>query len=72
MEYRLPKLEDKELVKSYIEDHYSHNEKSLSASNMLTSMTWENWVKKTNDNAIIEIINFLFELYINFLQYHIF
>lgn len=53
MEYRLPKLEDKELVKSYIEDHYSHNEKSLSASNMLTSMTWENWVKKTNDNAII-------------------
>lgn len=53
MEYRLPKLEDKELVKSYIEDHYSHNEKSLSASNMLTSMTWENWVKKINDNAII-------------------
>ena len=53
MEYRLPNLEDKEIIKAYIEDHYSHNEKSLSASNMLTSMNWENWVKKINDNVII-------------------
>jgi len=53
MEYRLPRIEDKELVESYIEDHYFNNETSLSASNMLTSMNWEDWVKKINDNATI-------------------
>lgn len=46
MEYRLPMMSDKEIIKEYIEDHYSHNEKSLSASNMLTSMEYEDWVKK--------------------------
>ena len=44
MEYRLPKTEDKEMIEEYIADHYSHNETSLSASNMLTSMKWEDWV----------------------------
>ncbi|MBQ9072321.1 MAG: GNAT family N-acetyltransferase [Bacilli bacterium] len=53
MEYRLPRLEDIDLMKSYIEDHYSHSEYSLSASNMLTSMKWEDWVKKVNNNAVI-------------------
>ena len=53
MEYRLPKVEDIDLVQSYIEEHYSHSEYSLSASNMLTSMKWEDWVKKINNNTII-------------------
>jgi len=50
MEYRLPKIEDKEMIQSYIEDHYSHNEKSLSASNRLTSMKYEDWVNKIYSN----------------------
>lgn len=53
MEYRLPQKEDKELVESYIEEHYYNDETSLSASNMLTSMKWEDWVKKISDNATI-------------------
>lgn len=53
MEYRLATLEDKDLVQSYVEDHYSHNEKSLSASNMLTTMKYEDWVKKIHRNKEI-------------------
>lgn len=53
MEYRLPRLDDKELIQSYIKEHYVHNEISLSASNMLTSMEWKAWVKKVNNNAVI-------------------
>lgn len=44
MVYRLPELNDIEEVISYIEEHYSYNEKSLSASNGLTSMKYEDWV----------------------------
>ena len=53
MEYRLPSLDDKEIIKSYIEDHYSNGERSLSASNMLTSMKYEDWVKKIYNNVDI-------------------
>ena len=53
MEYRLPSLEDKEQVISYIEDHYSNNEKSLSASNGLTSMYYEEWVEIIHNNVTI-------------------
>ena len=53
MKYRLPELEDKEIIKSYIEEHYSHNEKSLSASNKMTSMDFEDWVNKIHSNVNI-------------------
>lgn len=51
MEIRLPELKDKNEIISYIEEHYSHNEKSLSASNMLTSTKYEDWIQKINDNV---------------------
>ena len=51
MEYRLPTIDDKEIIKSYIEDHYSKGERSLSASNMLTSMEYEDWVKKVSNSV---------------------
>lgn len=51
MKWRLPKLEDKEEIISYIEDHYAHNEKSLSASNGLTSTKYEDWVQKIYKNV---------------------
>lgn len=53
MEYRLPKLEDKYEILSYIEEHYSHNEKNLSASIGLTSMRFEEWITKINNNVNI-------------------
>ena len=53
MQYRLPKLEDKNGILSYIEEHYSHNEKNLSASVGLTSMRYEDWVAKINNNVNI-------------------
>ena len=51
MKYRLPELEDKEKIKLYIEEHYSNHEKSLSASNKLTSMRYEEWVNKIHSNV---------------------
>lgn len=53
MEYRLPKIEDKELIQLYIEEHYSNDEQEISASNMLTSMEYEKWIEKINNDANI-------------------
>ena len=53
MKFRLPKLEDKEEIIKYVEEHYSHNEKSISASNRLTSTKYEDWVKKIENNVNI-------------------
>ena len=53
MQYILPRLEDKKLIESYILEHYSHGEESLSACNMLTSMEYEKWIEKINNDAII-------------------
>lgn len=53
MKFRMPELSDKNEVLLYIKDHYSHNEKSLSATNMLTSMDYAEWVKKIHDNVTI-------------------
>lgn len=46
MKFRLPELEDKREILLYIQEHYSNNEKSLSAASMLTSMDYGQWVKK--------------------------
>lgn len=48
MEFRLPRLEDKEEIIKYITDHYAHSEKELSASMGLTSMKYEDWVELIN------------------------
>ena len=53
MKYRLPKLEDKNQVYEYIREHYENNEKSLSASNGLTSMNYKDWVEKINRNVTV-------------------
>ncbi len=53
MKFRLPEINDKEIIKLYIEEHYSHNEKSISANNKLTSMSFEDWVKMIHNNVNI-------------------
>lgn len=53
MEIRLPELNDKSEIISYIEEHYAYHENNLSASTGLTSTTYEEWVKKIHNNVII-------------------
>lgn len=53
MEYRLPKLEDKEIIINYIKEHYQNGEQEISASNMLTSMKYEKWIEKINNDVNI-------------------
>lgn len=51
MQYRLPELKDKDEIISYIREHYARGEKDLSASTLLTSMKFEDWVKKIQKNV---------------------
>lgn len=53
MKFRLPELEDRSEIMLYIEEHYSNNEKSLSATSSLTLMEDGEWVKKIHDNTFI-------------------
>lgn len=53
MKYRLPELEDKEIVKKYIEEHYSCNIEKLNGSTKLLSMKYEDWVEMIHNNAIL-------------------
>lgn len=53
MEFRLPEINDKNEIISYIQEHYSCGENSLSASLGLTSMNYEDWVKKIHNNVTI-------------------
>ena len=53
MKFKLPRISDKDEIISYIEEHYAHNEKNLSATTILTSMKFEDWVQKINDNINI-------------------
>lgn len=51
MNYRLPKLEDYEILKDYVIEHYSNHERSISASLGMTNMKYEDWVEKVNLNS---------------------
>ena len=51
MNYRLPKLEDYEILKEYVIEHYSNHERSISASLGMTNMKYEDWVEKVNRNS---------------------
>ena len=44
MKYRLPELKDKNEVILYIQEHYARGETILSTTNVLTSMTYEDWI----------------------------
>ena len=53
MKYRLPELEDKEEIIKYVAEHYANGNKTISASSLLTTMKYEDWVKKIHDNVNI-------------------
>ncbi len=51
MNYRLPTYDDYEILKEYVEEHYSNYERSISASIDLTNMDYKEWVDKVNRNS---------------------
>ena len=51
MNYRLPTYDDYEILKEYVEEHYSNYERSISASVNLTNMNFKEWVDKVNKNS---------------------
>ncbi len=51
MKYRLPKYEDINILKDYVEEHYSNYERSISASIGMTNMNFKEWVEKVNRNS---------------------
>ncbi len=53
MNYRLPTINDYDILKEYVEEHYSNYERSISASLGMTNMNFEEWVKKVNRNAAV-------------------
>ncbi len=53
MEYRLPTIDDYELLKEYVEEHYANGERSISASLNLTNMNYNEWIDKINRNSEI-------------------
>ena len=46
MIFRFPTINDKEILEDYVQKHYENNEKNIHASNMLTSLDYNSWVKK--------------------------
>jgi len=53
MIYRLPGIEDKEIINIYVQEHYENGEKNISASHGLTLSEYDKWVEKINRNAFI-------------------
>jgi len=53
MIYRLPQIEDKEIIYDYVMEHYENGEKSISASHGLALEEYDRWVEKVNRNAIV-------------------
>ena len=51
MNYRLPTVDDYEILKEYVEEHYSNYERSISASIGMTNMNYNEWVEKVNRNS---------------------
>ena len=51
MKYRLPTINDFEILKDYVIEHYSNHERSISASLGLTNMKYSEWVNKINRNS---------------------
>ncbi len=53
MKYRLPTIDDYEILKDYVTECYSNYEICLSASVDLTNMAYPEWVDKINRNSTV-------------------
>ena len=52
MEYRLPEINDKDILKAYVQEHQDNGESSISASLGLSSSDYSEWVTKIKKNAL--------------------
>lgn len=52
MIYRLPELQDKDILQQYVQEHFDNNESSISASLGLSSSDYAQWVEKIQTNAL--------------------
>ena len=43
MEYRLPEINDKDILKAYVQEHQDNGESSISASLGLSSSDYSEW-----------------------------
>ena len=53
MRYRLPNINDYDILKEYAIEHFSNHEKGISASLGMTNMPFDEWVEKVNRNSTI-------------------
>ncbi len=52
MIYRLPELSDREILKAYVQEHFDHQESSISASLGLMASDYAEWVDRIHKNAL--------------------
>ena len=52
MKYRLPEIDDKDILKAYVQEHQDNGESSISASLGLSSSDYSEWVTKIKKNAL--------------------
>ena len=52
MIYKLPELQDKDILQQYVQEHFDNNESSISASLGLSSSDYAQWVEKIKTNAL--------------------
>lgn len=53
MIYRLPEINDKEILQEYMQEHYSNKEMSISASMGLPASDYSDWLEIIQNNALI-------------------
>ena len=51
MIYRLPQINDKDILQEYVQEHYDYGETSITASLDLTSSDYAKWIDKIHCNA---------------------
>ena len=52
MKYRLPEINDKDILKAYVQEHHENGETSIIASLGLSSSDYTEWVNKIKNNAL--------------------
>lgn len=52
MKYRLPEIDDRNILQAYVQEHYDHEETSISASMGLSSCDIAVWMEKIRNNAV--------------------
>ena len=53
MEFRLPKIDDKEVLQEYVQEHYDNQEYGISASMGLTACEYADWLEKIHRNVSV-------------------